>query len=352
MRLSGFFKFVGAFLSQSIHCRKLGCLSPNQGIILTYHRILPGDMVTPCIEPGMYVTPNTLKIHLRFLKKYFCIVSNSQFEMILREAQNRGIGKPYCVLSFDDGWRDFYTYAWPVLRDEGVPAINFLPTGLIGSDKMFWTDRLARIIEKSGEETIIGNLEEEDNGKWAFVFKAVSFQQKIDRAIKLLKQYPYQKIEEFLRVCEDKSGISCSDDDRAFMNWNEVKELFAFGLISFGSHTVNHAILTRLPYNEVQMELQSSREKLIEEQVVSGGIPFCYPNGDSNHEIARLVEKNGYSFAVSCDSGWNESATNMFSLKRISLHQDISYTASLLASRLVRVRSEMNDLPVTVTRLS
>ena len=104
-------------------------------------------------------------------------------------------------------------------------------------------------------------------------------------------------------------------------------------MISVGSHTVNHAILTTLPHNEVKMDLHASKKKIIEENVVSESIPFCYPNGNYNRKIASLVEQNGYSCAVTCDPGWNEPGTGMFNLKRISLHQDISFASSLLAYR-------------------
>ncbi len=336
MNTSKYFQYVRAFLLQGTVRRKLsGLLASNQGVFLTYHRILPPHLLTTCVEPGMYVTPTTLKAHIRFLKKYFNIVSISQAESLLERASPKKIdAKPYCVITFDDGWYDFYTYAWPVLQNEEVPATVFLPTGLIGSNEMFWTDRLALIVSESGLQTVIRS--QDVHKEWRSVVRATSFQKKLAGAIEILKQYPYQTIKELLDECEKKSGISHNFYGRTFMNWDEVRELFSSGQITFGSHTANHAILTTLSHDEAHMELQTSKKKLLIEKVVSTHVPFCYPNGNYNENISRLVEQTGYSSAVSCDSGWNESTANLFHLKRISLHQDISCTSSILSYRLVK----------------
>ncbi|MEM2991338.1 MAG: polysaccharide deacetylase family protein, partial [Halobacteria archaeon] len=38
----------------------------------------------------------------------------------------------FVVLTFDDGYRDFYTTAWPILSQFSFPVTVFLPTGFIG----------------------------------------------------------------------------------------------------------------------------------------------------------------------------------------------------------------------------
>jgi peptidoglycan/xylan/chitin deacetylase (PgdA/CDA1 family) len=286
------------------------------------------------IEAGMYVSPSTLQEHIRFFKNYFEIVAVDQIENFVEERNYGKSQKPRCVLSFDDGWLDFYTHAWPVLKEEGVPAVVYLPTNLIGTEKNFWTDRLAWILEKSGANTFVEHLG--DKVKRESFDRIISSQRQLAQAIELLKAYPYQQIEDLLDTCEKKIGITQDLQDRTFMNWEEVRELFDTGMISFGSHTVNHAILTILSTDEVQAELALSRKKLLSERVVKDDISFCYPNGNYTSKIATLVSKSGFASAMTCDPGWNIAGDNSFVLKRINLHQDISSRNSLLAYHLAQ----------------
>jgi len=108
-----FVKYIRSLILQRAICRKLKSVSSEHCVVLTYHRILPKDEVTNRVEPGMYVTPSTLQDHIRFLKKYFKIVAVEGLEDLVKEKNYEKSQKPCCVISFDDGWLDFYTYAWP-----------------------------------------------------------------------------------------------------------------------------------------------------------------------------------------------------------------------------------------------
>lgn len=328
MSLGIIIKYFRSLLARKSILRRLEQLSSDQCLILTYHRVLPKGEVGSRVEPGMYVTPDVLRMHIRFLQRFFQIIPADQLNDTL--AANGGQKKPACVLSFDDGWLDFYQYAWPILREEEVPAVVYLPTALIGSKEIFWTDRLARLLEKEGGVKV---LAAQFSGMSRDVnLKALS---NFHGAIELLKEYSYQDMEKILAASESEVGIDCKIDGRSFMHWDDVHKLYGTGLVFFGSHTVKHAILTNLPVAEIRTELQESRARLLAEKVaVDGNISFCYPNGNYTTEITDMVRDCGYVNAVTCECGWNGSGDNMFTLKRIGLHQDVSFTEALFAWRL------------------
>jgi len=107
------------------------------GIILGYHHVLPkNDARIQFLQPGMYVTTETFEKHLAYLKEKFTIGS---FSDIFR--MNRF--KSLCVITFDDGWEDNYTHAFPLLLKYGVPATIFLSTNMIGTTDWPWPDRIS-----------------------------------------------------------------------------------------------------------------------------------------------------------------------------------------------------------------
>jgi peptidoglycan/xylan/chitin deacetylase (PgdA/CDA1 family) len=334
MGLGIFYKKVLSFVRQGQLFHELNGASKDHCLILTYHRVLPKGIGSRNIEPGMYVTPKTLSLHLEFLKEYFDIVSMKQAELYLAKPESRYGNKPYCVLTFDDGWIDFYQYAWPVLCKKNVPAVVFLPTGLIGSTKQFWTDRLAKILPVYGMKFLLEKFGLESRN----VLNGGSKEQQLSSVIGKLKEISCYKIEKIFDECEVQIDNNDEIFERSFLDWSEIRELSKSGLITFGSHTVNHAILTTLQEKELTEELLSSRRCLLEKEVNCDGLPsFCYPNGNYSKEIVDQVSQSGYSSAVTCDFGWNVGGqSNLMALRRINLHQEVSSNRFLFAFLLVQ----------------
>jgi len=116
----------------------------KQAIVLTYHRVIEKwDRTLDYSQSGMVVTPDTLDRQLQFLKQYFDIVPLSYF---LNPTPNTQHQQPVCSITFDDGWRDNYEIAFPILRKYGVPATIFLATDFIGTDRAFWHTELMYLL--------------------------------------------------------------------------------------------------------------------------------------------------------------------------------------------------------------
>jgi len=308
----------------------------NGYIILMYHRILNENDSDITCEPGMYVESNTFDMHLSYLKKMFHIVSLKEVHRMKKELKKYRDRIP-CIITFDDGWMDFYTNAYPILMKYEAPATVFLPTDYIGSNKRFWTDRLAFILP--GRDKEFSRVEKAEGIRSPIARKIVSFQgdreQKLDNAIRLLKEYRLETIEEIIDELATAWGSDPNPVGRAFMSWEEVSRVASSGLIEFGSHTATHPILTTITDKEIQEELKSSKDHLLEHKVVDPKfLPFCYPNGDFDDRIQSMVEGAGYSAAVTTRPGWNHPEEKIYSLRRIGLHQDMSSNDALLGCRI------------------
>lgn len=117
----------------------------GRGVVLMYHRVLPDER--PDVDPGMFVTAAAFERHLHLLKARYDLVTIDAFGDWM--AGRRQFARPPCAITFDDGWRDNYEVAFPLLQRHGVPATVFLVTSWIGHDDMLDADRIAHM-ESSG----------------------------------------------------------------------------------------------------------------------------------------------------------------------------------------------------------
>lgn len=328
---------AAAFLTRSGILRKtLKSLGRESVAILMYHRVLPAKYPKKGIQPGMYVTVNTFERQVNYLKEHFTIVS---LEDVMKCERNGKTGaRPLCCLTFDDGWQDFYEHVFPILKAHQIPATVFIPTDYIGGSRWFWTDRLGFILQFGSKTSVKRKIQDGHPLTQEILKYSGSSEACLEAAILRMKGCTEETIEQVLVELEACLGSKHMPAGRAFLDWEEVREMADSGLVSYGSHTASHRILTTLNDEEIRTELNKSKEKLLNEKVVSKEfIPFCYPNGSYNENIAKIISEVGYSLAVSIERGWNCETAKMFNLKRISVHEDITSTSAMLECRLAGI---------------
>lgn len=305
----------------------------GQICILMYHRVIPP---VETIQAGMYVKPGTFENQLKLLKKYFNVISLDKLGVLQKENLANSSNKPPCVITFDDGWKDFYDFAYPLLKKYNFPATIFLPTKFIDSRTKFWTDTFAYLIANR-QITFFNQLSEPENLEIIEYLNKLSgsIGHQLEAGIEYLKKYPLSKIEEILAELSHMWQVDTDKSGRDFLNWSEIIEMKNSGLVSFGSHTVNHHILTTVDDETIKSELVDSREELLEKNVLDGScLSFCYPNGSYTKDIAAMVRSSGYHLAVTTKNGWNQADADKFTLKRIGIHEDMTSTDALFACRI------------------
>jgi hypothetical protein len=142
-----------------------------------------------------------------------------------------------------------------------------------------------------------------------------------------LKRLPADAAQERLRALIVSMGISEeSINDYAAthpkyrpMSWEEIKDAFRRGHL-VGSHTMTHRSLARMPLEEARREIDGSLAML--RRCVPGlsWVPFAYPYGtwaDVTPELCSLVEKVGYSCALTTLAGDNRPDVSLYALRRV-----------------------------------
>ena len=95
--------------------------------ILAYHRVNYPEKAAPFNPESIEATPKQFDRQIEFLKNYFKIVSFEQLTNILKN--NEPINDPLAIITIDDGYKDAYTQAYPILKKHGVSATVFISTG-------------------------------------------------------------------------------------------------------------------------------------------------------------------------------------------------------------------------------
>ena len=308
--------------------------------VLMYHRVLPRNEMDFTAQAGMFVEPETLKAHLLYLRRHFEVVPLSYLALTQPEAEKISDRKPLCALTFDDGWVDFYKYAFPILRANDIPATVFLPTDFIGTERWFWTDRLAFLLDRllragnfslDSSATTDGLLLELTQTKG-------SPEEKLESMIARLKAHLPERIDSVLTQLTVALGEGTVPTKRAFLSWEEVREMFASGLITFGSHTASHPLLTNVSEEIARQELSKSKVALIAQGVVDRNcISFSYPNGSYSAALSRMAQEEGYHLAVITQRGWHKIGTNPYTIRRIAIHEDMSTTGAMFGARIVNL---------------
>lgn len=283
--------------------------------ILFYHRFCIGSN-DPHQLPHLDI--REFSIQMRHIKRWYRVITMD--ELADRLADKTNFVSPFIVITIDDGYLNNYTLAYPVLKALGLPALIYLTTGFIGTNKAPWVDDLVDMLFLTKEETL--RLPELFGEK---ILNISTRSQKGDVIKILFKVMLRLEHEEKLLIMQRLSkslGVEevCRNGaKRRMLNWNEVIEM-SKNNISFGAHTVSHPTLSKMEPGEAEQEIFESKIE-IEARIGSKVRHFAIPNGkveDFNEELKRYCKEIGVKTIVSTEPGSVSLQSDPYFLKRIN----------------------------------
>jgi peptidoglycan/xylan/chitin deacetylase (PgdA/CDA1 family) len=259
-------------------------------IVLTYHRI--AHSAREVLDPGVWsASPDDFDAQVRLLAQHFDVVR-------LEELGKRVRGRDRCLaITFDDGYRDNWEHALPILRAHAVPATFFLTTGFLDGTAAAWWDEIAWMVACSRRPALPPD-------PWLHAevpLDPPARQRAAETVIERYKALSADLRETFLDHLADVTGSGrrpARDGVADWMTWEHARELAAAGM-TIGAHTVTHPILAGLPCARQREEIEGSLQRV---ETETGRRPslFSYPVGleeSADAETRRLLAEAGIRMA-------------------------------------------------------
>ncbi len=133
-------------LEQTIARRRPGL------VVLTYHRIAkPGADLF--YDPVISATPESFRAQVEWLHNRVRLLTLD--ELIDQVESGSPWREPAMLLTFDDGYRDNFDLAVPILNERKAPATFFVPSGILESPRLPWWDHIACVIKQTPARRLI-----------------------------------------------------------------------------------------------------------------------------------------------------------------------------------------------------
>ncbi len=299
--------------------------------VLGLHRVLSHDELQRAHSlPGIILRQGTFEAVVRYLQTHFSIISLQAF--LSTQATARSDSRLPCLLTFDDGWRDNFTTALPILKKYNAPAVIFAVSGLVETPNTFWVENLAKNWKREDcrRKLDVAFAESSKSGPSETTFEGI---------VEKLKHLPAAKREQVLDSLPGdlNPGESMDDGDRMF-SWSEAKDLQKEG-VEIEAHSVTHPLLVYEDDETVVRELSESK-RLLEQKLGKRVRAFAYPNGTWDQRVRKMVEEAGYECAFTTEKGWHHPGADRFAIRRIMLHEGMvtgpngKFSPALLSLRL------------------
>lgn len=266
-------------------------------LILNHHRI--GDPAASPFDRGVFsATADGLDAQIAVLKRMVNIIHPRDIAAALENPGGRNV-----LLTFDDGYRDNYATAVPILSSHRVHATFFLCPGFIDHPHVPWWDDIAWMVRSSSRSEL-------PKGEWLFQPLHLGGPDREPAVRTLLARYktlPTAKTDAFMEFIAEATGSGRCDaklGESLWMTWDMAREMSAAGM-ELGGHTLTHPVLAQLSIDRQREEIVGCQDRLMSEL----GAParqFAYPVGGREAftpETRRIVAEAGFDMAFSFYGG-------------------------------------------------
>ncbi len=287
------------------------------GQILMFHRVVPsGSKLRIHNHKSLEVSPEYLENLISFFKRENYVFLS--LDEMMKFGTKPSSKQKFVVFTFDDGYVDNLTYAYPIFKKHNIPFTIYVATNLPDGHAVLWWYLLEDVIVENSkvELTVKGQ-------KFSFITGT-------DKQ----KEMAFNKIRSFLAVADEtelprlieslfanrSERIKAKTKELA-LSWEQIQQLSDDPLVTIGSHTVNHLPLNSLANERSAYEIVESKN-IIEARTSKEVKHFCYPLGSYGPKEVDIMNGTNYKTATTIRMAniFPENFQHPFTLPRIMIN--------------------------------
>jgi len=280
--------WIGAMLARPV----------GQPLILGYHRVVEDFALAARTEmPSMLIGRAMFERHIDWIGRHFRFVGLDDIGARIEA------GSPFtervAAITFDDGYRDVYEHAYPLLKRKGIPAAIFVVTDLVGRSYWQHHDRMYRLVAKAfaswdqPERRLLGLLSDLCPPAAERLETTSASENPLRTVSELLPELSHANIGVILDGLEAAVGNGFGPAPRS-LSWSTLLEMRRAGVL-VGSHTATHVSLPTESPDTVADELGRSKREL-ERRLGEPIEHFAYPGGQFSRDTVEALDRAGYRF--------------------------------------------------------
>jgi len=226
---------------------------------------------------------------------------------------DRTNGDPCAVITFDDGARDVYEHALPILRRHDAKATVFVCSKPYLDGRLLQIQKVEFLMSRLGIEGFRTAFYEElgrqfldqierESLEFSGGYQFYRYDEEPIRRFKLDLNYqlPYAIVEPVLDAVFEAvfgPGAEAEAIRETYMSVDELKRLVEAG-VEIGTHTHSHRVLSRLDFLEQKREMETSAaflKEIVGESQICVAYPFGFQNDDTVQAARELDLFAGYA---------------------------------------------------------
>ena len=297
--------------------------SSNLGIVVSLHRVIAASELATGRHLNDFIEISDAKLEKTIQDLQELDVEFISLKTLNSYLDEKTISKKLVVhLSFDDGYLDNFTRAYPILSKYKIPFSVFVASELIDEKEPFlWWYMI---------EAIINHRLPVSFDKYLFSITAADYNKEPGKNIfAKFRTFIIENLDKDKRYFEETIGHYVTQLPvfalPKMMSWTDINSMVSSGLCELGVHTVSHARFKSITSDQRRYEIIQCRERIeLNTQILSRYFAFPYGSsediGDTDG-LSELLKECGIKLSFTTESGELNEETDKLFIPRVFLNE-------------------------------